>query len=815
MKIAIIDAYNLLFRSYYALPALKNSRNTPTGAVFGFINILIKYLNNRQPDGLIIATDNGRKNFRHDIYIEYKANRQKPPQDLIDQFPILFEALDALGLATITRIGYEADDIIATLVKRFKNCEICSSDKDLIQLINSSVVMYDPFKNLEINAEYVLEKFGVQPEYFTDYLALTGDASDNIPGVQGIGPKTASNLISEFKSIEQIKENITNIKRKKIAENLTIHYDKALLSKRLVQLCSNVDIPDEINTYYKKQDIDKIKKLIEKYEFNSISQNIIKTFTESEPQIINNSIDDISSINIEEFIKNCNISGKISLYISKDEKIIIYNGRQRSVILQYSEISLIREILESVYILKIGFDIKQMLHFFARYSCKINSFNDIMLMHNLINSNFSLDTENDENNIAMLLFESYHSTMQSIVKNRLVNVYQKLERPMIQIVYEMEKVGMLVDKAELEKTSDELELLISQVQSEIYEYTEQEFNIASVKQLSNILFEQLKLPKINKSSTDAEVLEKLAANGIEVADKILEWRSLTKLKNTYTDPLIRSINPDTNRIHTQYILTGTSTGRLASMNPNLQNIPVRKNYSIRNAFIAPENTFLISADYSQIELRLLTYFANVPSLNSALESDIHSITAMGLFNTSSVTEEMRRKAKSINFGIIYGITPFGLSKQLNISLEESSIYIKKYFEKYPGIKDYMEYIKQYAYDHGYIETIFGRRCYIPEIKSKNSHRRKFAERAAINAPLQGSTADLMRKSMILLKRQLPEIKIIAQIHDELIFEVIESDVENTSKIISQSMQDVTDKLKLVVEIKIGKKWGSLEKIKSL
>ncbi len=814
MTIAIVDSYNLLFRAYYALPSLTNKQGMPTGAVYGFLTTLIRYIKNRKPNQLIVATDTGKTNFRHEIYPKYKANRQEAPQDLIPQFEIIKETLNTLGITLIGVDGYEADDIISTLVKYYDSCEILSSDKDLIQLISNSTVIYEPFKNHIIDQKYVIEKFAITPNKFLDYLSLTGDASDNIPGVPGIGPKTASKLLDQFQSLEGIKENINQIKQGKLSENLQKYYDQAILSRRLIKLNNQVDLKEVNGNYGNAKHLD-IQNLVRKYNFLSIEESLYSLFSDCKKDIHSIKTKDIiTQEDLSSFIKETTESGKISLNKEKGNIIQMYNGGNCIYSINSLQVNKVYNIICSRDILKIAFDVKCMTKDISIEIEDINAFDDIMLM------SYSLDTTKktldeiiseftDPKIIA--IFKAHALLHKRLAENKLFSIYYCLEKPIVKIASKIEKQGMLLNLAKLQNTSQELSLKIKTVEDKIYKCSGTEFNIGSVKQLSKVMFEDLAIPNISKGSTSVEVLESLALNGFVIANYLLEWRKLTKLKNTYTDPLIRNINIESHRVHTQYLLGSTSTGRLSSINPNLQNIPVRDDHSIRECFIAPRKKLLISVDYSQIELRFLTYFANVPEMQYALSQDIHSITAKEIFETNTVTKEMRSKAKSINFGIIYGITPFGLSKQIGCSIEESTQYINRYFEKYPGIKQYMEQCKQNAKNNGYVQTIFGRKCFIHDIKNKNVHARKFAERAAINAPLQGSTADLMKTSMIAIDKKLPEAKMIAQIHDELIFEAEEDIAENIAIKIKNIMESLLKKPPLVVDIKIGPTWANLEK----
>ncbi|AAZ68099.1 DNA polymerase I [Ehrlichia canis] len=848
----VIDAYGLLFRAYYALPNLSTSYGLPIGGVYGFINIFLKYIEKHSTDYLVVVFDTGSKNFRHDIYPEYKSNRPKLPNDLISQFSLLREAVSAFNIASEEVIGYEADDVIATLTKKYSQLQdvevtVVTSDKDLLQLLNYGIRIFDPIKNRYIEEEDVHNKFGISSNQLLDFLSLTGDASDNIPGVPGIGVKTAAKLLNDFGSLNDLLLRAQEIKTNRCRESIVQYSDQAILSRQLVTLCDTVDICGGIEKYiFQNSEIHELTAFLKKYELQSLINKVNKIFKQNVPSTnrnLNNSSDIVTSDKaiqysaegLSVFIENCKSEGIIALHIEiVDNSIGSISLSYRKEVFFYIDKDHVDDALEFIkpifslgYILKVIYDVKTLLKIIPNLD--IVAFNDIMVMSYVLNPgvhdhslqniiSYNVEQSITNMNAANLLL-LHELLRKSLFVDRLYTVYERVEKPLIRVLDNMEKIGVLVNVDVLKTLSATFSEKINMLESEIYKLSGAEFNIASSKQLGNILFDKMGIKKGKKLSsgnysTDAEVLSDLAFNDVEIADKILKWRHLTKLKTTYTDVLEKQKNSNSGRVHTFYSMVSTATGRLSSSNPNLQNIPVRseEGNSIRRAFIAKKGYKLISADYSQIELRIMAHIADVQAFKNAffLNQDIHSITAKQIFNTEKLDKNLRRRAKSINFGIIYGMSAFGLAKQLSISRSEASTYINNYFRSYPEIQSYMENIKAYAKTHGYTRTIFGRKCFVKDINSDNVTARNFSERAAINAPLQGTSADIIKMSMIHLFDKLKNGSLILQVHDELLFEILEEQVDDAVKIIREVMENIVKlSVPLKVDFNIGDNWADL------
>lgn len=840
--LTIIDGYGFLFRAYYVLPGLSTTSGLPIGGVYGFINMLLKYLGDL--GYLVIVFDTGEKNFRHEIYHGYKANRQKPPEDLIPQFAILREAVSAFNLNYEEVIGYEADDVIATLAKTYSKYNdlkvtVVTSDKDLFQLIDEKVSIFDPIKNKYIKEEDVIAKFGVSPDKLLDLLALTGDASDNIPGVLGIGVKTAARLLTEFDSLENILESTHQIKQNKCREAILAYKEWALLSKQLVSLATTVEIKDDLEKYrIKAPDIQKLTDFLKKYEFKSLIPRVQKLFSYEVQTYDEKNIVKYSNESLLTFLDRCRSEGKIALYFHGENRILSIACNENDLFFIEQDniepsLKLLGPILISKGILKIVYNIKGLRKFLP----EIDAVDDIMIMsysidtgkydhklETIVKCNLDIDTDKPSAQTLILL---HNKLKRKLFSQKLFIIYERCERPLERVLADVEKQGILVNEEVLKELSEDFSKKIILLEKEIYELAGENFNIGSPKQLSHILFDKLSFDKGKKAksgiySTNVEILEELAAEGHEIANKVLSWRHFSKLKNTYTDALISQINSNTKRIHTNYSMVATATGRLSSNNPNLQNIPIRseEGNAIRKAFIAPKGYKIVAADYSQIELRLIAHIANVLAFKNAFaeNKDIHAITAKQIFGMEekNLSESLRRKAKSINFGIIYGISPFGLAKQLGITKNEAAEFINHYFFCYPEIKIYMEKMKLYAKSHGYVKTLFGRYCFIQNTNSKIAHLRQFAERAAINFPLQATAADIIKKAMVHLFDRLKIGKMILQVHDELIVEVAEAHVFNVAKLMQEVMESVVKlTMPLKVEVKVGDSWGNMEKITNL
>lgn len=833
----IIDGYGFLFRAYYVLHHLTTTTGIPIGAIYGFLNMVLKYISHS--DYLTIALDSGKKNFRHSLYSEYKANRVTPPEDLIPQFTILREAVEAFNFSYEEIEGYEADDIIATLAAKYANHEdfkvvVVSSDKDLFQLLNHNILIFDPIKNIYIDEKQVIEKFGVNSHKLLDLFSLTGDASDNIPGVPGIGPKTAAKLLDEFDSLDNIIENINNIEQTRVRNILTEHKEKALISRELLSLCKKVDLQHDVVKYeVHPPNMEKLLSFLKKYEFNSLIGKVEKLFSYSGSSTKEKI--EYSSEELEKFLEHCRYEGKIAIHCHFE------NNRLNKISLSCSEdnifyidqnclqdaLTIINSTLFSNGVLKIIHDIRKIRETFPAIEKVLDSIDDLMIM------SYSLDTgkhdhsipnivahnlsENVETFSAKTLIAIYEKLTQRLFQEKLFTIYERFDKPLMKVIFDMEKNGILLNIQKLQELSDKFEQLIAVLENDIHNLAGEKFNIASPKQLSDVLFNKMELSKKKKSksgsySTNSEVLEALEEEGTEIAGKILSWRHSSKLKGTYTDTLIKQVDPLDGRIHTSFSITVTATGRLSSSNPNLQNIPIRSEEGslIRQAFIVPKGCKIISADYSQIELRLLAHVADVAAFKEAFANreDIHDITARQVFGVQEIDEQLRRKAKTINFGIIYGISPFGLAKRLGITFQEAAEYINYYFSCYPEIKVYMEKAVSIARNHGYVETLFGRRCFVRDINNKIPYLRQFAERAAINAPLQGTAADIIKRAMIRLFDQLKSGKIILQVHDELLVEVEDDKVQETAKLMKDVMENAIEiSIPLEVEIKISDNWG--------
>ena len=888
-RLILVDGSGYIFRAFYALPPMSREDGTPVNAVFGFTSMLLKLSEDMEGENILVVFDAARTTFRNAIYKEYKANRSEPPEELVPQFDLIKKATTAIGLKSLEVENYEADDIIATYVKIAKkeNIEtlVISSDKDLMQLIQDGVSLYDPMKNIKIGPEAVLEKFGVSPDKVIDVQALAGDSSDNVPGVPGIGVKTASQLINEYGSLEKLLDNASSIKQEKRRESLLNNAELAIVSKKLVSLFSDVPIPYKISDLkWTPRNDDNLLAFLKENNFKRLENRYFDLEQEgnSQPESKNieqnyNLITKLSDLQnlIDECIKcgviavdtetdsinavQANLVGvsistkpgtayyiplrhiENSLPLLIDEKL-----DQKDKIEQInfdSAINLLKKILQDPSIIKVGHNIKfDMLVFSQKRNGSINLYpvHDTMCMSYVNDANryshkldslakdfFDHETikyddvcgkgakqvtfdkihPNDGLNYAAedadFCLRIFLGLKEELFISKLNSVYERIERPLINVIANMEKEGILIDKSTLNALSIEFQDKLTLLQKKIYESCGEEFNIASPKQLGEILFEKLNLPQDKKSktgnySTSISVLEGLSTKGFEIADLIIEWRTLSKLKSTYTDALQESINKQTKRVHTSYSMASASTGRLASTNPNLQNIPIRTSDGrrIREAFIARDGYKLISADYSQIELRLMAHAANETEMIKAFNEnvDIHSQTASKVFGIpiEDLDSEIRRSAKAINFGIIYGISAFGLSKQLSCSQSEAKNFIESYFDQFPKIKIYMDAMIENAKMKGYVETFFGRRIPIKGINSKNFQERSFAERQSINAPIQGSAADIIKRAMIkihnVFQEKNIESKMLLQVHDELVFECPKDEINTVSNLIKKEME---------------------------
>ncbi len=893
-QIYLVDGSGYIFRAFHALPPLTRPDGTPVGAVLGFTNMLIKLLKEKNPDYLVVVFDAARENFRNEIYPAYKANRQETPPELIPQFSLIRQACEALDVPFVEKEGYEADDLIATYAhSQPGDVTIVSSDKDLMQLVGGNVSMLDPIKNRLIGVEEVIEKFGVPPQQVVDVQALAGDSTDNVPGVPGIGIKTAAELIQAYGTLENLLAHAGEIKQPKRRESLLAHAENARLSKELVKLKDDVPGTQNLETFaVKPLNLAKTIVFLKEQNFNALIHRLEKEAPSPlKGKVEYELIQDVEAL--KKWIDRIHTAGfvafdtettsldamtaqlvGISLSTASAQGCYIplgHKGEARDLlnpggdplqIPREEALALLKPLLESPAILKIGQNIKYDALVLKKYGLEITPVDDTMVISYVLEGaqhGHGMDElaklHLDYNTIkyldvvgtgrAQVTFdkvpldkaltyaaEDADITYQlyTLLKPRLLSehqctVYETLERPLIPVLVDMECRGIKVDPLILKHLSSDFEKRLQEIETQIQEDVGEVFNVASPKQLGEILFDKLKLPggkkgKTGAYGTAADVLDSLSEQGFPIADILLEWRQLAKLKSTYTDTLARQINPTTGRVHTSYAMAATSTGRLASSDPNLQNIPIRteEGKKIRSAFLAGPGMKLLSVDYSQIELRLLADMAHLPELQQAFRDgkDIHAETASQVFGVplDQMTSELRHKAKAINFGIIYGISPFGLARQLGISRESASQYIQTYFKCYPGIQAYMERMKQEARERGYVTTLLGRRCFIPDIHSRDPNRRGFAERQAINAPLQGGNADIIKKAMIKLDRLFKERKLEAymllQVHDELIFEIAEKDLEKAESLIVHTMQSIVSlSVPLLVEASIGDTWADV------
>ena len=960
-QLALIDGSGYIFRAFYALPPMNRRDGTPVNAVFGFTNMVMKLLDDLQPEHVIVVLDEARATFRNEIYADYKANRDAPPEELIPQFPLIRTAAAALNLPVASAPNFEADDLIAAYAKaaEAENLDvlIISSDKDLMQLVRPGISMLDPMKQKRIGADEVVEKFGVPPARVVDVQALAGDSSDNVPGVPGIGIKTAAELINAFGDLDSLLTRADEIRQPKRRESLIEYAEQARISRQLVRLRDDAPMPVALGDAARRPyDMAVLTEFLEAQEFKKLlarlqAQNPSASLAEHKggaqeqitPNNKNKNKNDSSAIDrtayelitsaeqLTAWVGAIEAAGVVAIdtettsldaaraelvgialavasgeaaapggkaaYIplrhrapaTKDAQLdFAFDGGDdetadtdaetdaeiKSAALLPDQldldvvISALRPLLESQYILKIGHNLKYDDHIFSRDingAVRLQTLDDTMCLSFVLDAGTGIGHGLDDlaahhfghqmiaykdlcgsgankrgfdevppQEACAYAAEDADMTLRlwQLLKPRLTQehkarVYERLERPLIAVLVDMEIAGIKVDAVRLADISKEFATRLKALESEIHDLAGQAFNIASPKQLGAILFENLGLQGGKKSktgawSTGAEVLEKLGAEGVVLADKVLAWRQLAKLKSTYADALVSAIHPDTGRVHTSFSMVGASTGRLSSSDPNLQNIPIRTHEGrrIRSAFIAEDGHKLISADYSQIELRLVAHIAQEATMINAFHqgADIHASTASEVFGVplADMTPETRRRAKAINFGIIYGISPFGLARQLQVPQGEARDYITAYFERFPGIKSYMEATKTAAHVDGYVETLFGRRLYISGITSPNQAQRGFAERQAINAPIQGTAADIIKLAMVRMPAAIADsglnTRMLLQVHDELIFEAPEDSVDAVIALVTKVMQGAATpalelSVPLVVDAASGDSWA--------
>lgn len=928
----LIDGSSFIFRAYFA-----NMRNpmtrrdgTPVGAVYGFCSMVMKLLAETDADHIAVVFDTARKTFRNDIYPEYKAHRPPPPEDLIPQFALVRDAVEAFNVAAVEMEGYEADDLIATYAKQAsaKGMEvtIVSIDKDLMQLVDDNISMLDTMKNKIIKHDEVVEKFGVGPDRVVDVQALAGDSSDNVPGVAGIGPKTAAQLITEYGDLETLLERAGEIKQPKRRERLTEQADMARISKELVTLAQDVPISVDLSDFAKKDiDAEKLVSFFKEQNFKSLVTRVAAKFgvetstleegeedvPTPEGEIVLPSLSQLTPKEkkytlvqdpetLQQWVDAAMLAGLVAVDTETDS-LDATQARLVGVSLSYEvgeacyiplrhknatasqtslfgdeetpaaapeqidfdeAIKILQPLLEASSVLKVGQNIKydmivlgnpdnggvkvapiddtMILSYLndgaahghgmdelceLHFGIKPISFKEVcgtgknQITFDLVDLEVARDYAAEDADLTLRL----HKLLKPMLAAKQnVTVYETMERPLVPILAQIENNGIKVDVAELKAISDEFAGRMATLESQIHELAGREFNVGSPKQLGEVLFDDLELPGGKKGKTGAyqtgvEVLEKLAAEGHELPIKVIEWRQLSKLKSTYADALVKQVNPKTKRVHTSFQQAVTSTGRLSSSDPNLQNIPIRteEGRRIRHAFVPEDGKILMAADYSQIELRLLAHVADITALKEAFQNgvDIHALTASQVFGVpvEGMDPMVRRNAKAINFGIIYGQSQYGLAKQLGISNQEAKDYIQAYFQQYPGIRDFMDAAKEEARENGYVRTLFGRKCFIPSINDKNGMRRAFGERAAINAPIQGGAADIIKRAMTRLPDALIEAglsaRLLLQVHDELVLELPQSEEAKTREIVKNVMEGAaTLSVPLDVEVGIGQNW---------
>ena len=886
-KLLLVDGSSYLYRAFHALPDLRSSDGRPTGAIYGVLNMLQKLIKSERPDYLSVVFDTPAKTFRHDIFPDYKANRQKTPEDLIAQIEPLHQLIINLGLPLIAVDGVEADDVIGTLAleadKKGIKTLIATGDKDMAQLVTENIHLIDTMKNLTMGPAEVKEKFGIQPDRFIDYLSLAGDTSDNIPGVEKVGPKTAIKWINEYGSLDGVIQNADQIKGK-IGENLNTALDRLDLFKTLVTIKCDVEMDSNISDltigesnegllYEQLSDLG-LHGLIKQFEIepsekeSAADKNYQTIRTEKELDELMGLINQADYVSFDTETTSLDymlaeLVG-ISIALKPNEAFYIpinhnYEGAEKQLEQDFV-LKALKPFLESDEIPKIGHNLKYDRHILQNTGIDLKGTlldtmlfsyvnNSTITRHNLdavskrylnINptsyedvagkgtkqipfSEVSIDVASDyaseDADISLKLYEHIEPLVQKEAK--LAKLYSEIEGPLIYTLGDIERNGVLIDSEKLSQQSKELEVKILKLESKVQKNAGEDFNLGSPKQLQEILYEKLGLPVIKKTpkgqpSTSEAVLQELSMD-FPIVHDILSYRAISKLKSTYTDKLPKMINSNTGRVHTSYHQAVTATGRLSSSDPNLQNIPIRSEEGrrIREAFIAPEGYKILAADYSQIELRIMAHLSKDQGLMDAFAKgqDIHQATAAEIFsiNIDDVTPNQRRSAKAINFGLIYGMSAFGLSKQLQITRAEAQNYIEQYFERYPGVKNYMDETKYSAKKNGYVETVLGRRLYLADIESSNYQRRQYAERSAINAPMQGTAADLIKMAMTDLHSKIRneslDAKIIMQVHDELVIEVNENQLDELSDLTVNIMADI---FKLDVDLKvdadIGNNW---------
>jgi DNA polymerase-1 len=935
----LIDGSGYIFRAFHALPPLTRADGTPVNAVLGFTNMLLKLISDTDAEYVVVLFDAARKNFRNEIYPEYKAHRPPPPPELVPQFALVREATRACNVPAVEMEGFEADDLIATYARQAVEAghevTIVSADKDLMQLIRPGISLLDPIRNKPIGPAEVEEKFGVGPDKLVDLQALAGDSTDNVPGVPGIGVKTAAELIKTYGSLDELLARASEIKQPKRREALMQNAGLARISRDLVRLKDDVPVPEDFTAFARRQpDPDLLIPFLEANQFRSVLARVQGQFAKkSANEAAERDGAGKGHAAARQAAAAAKPAGEAAYELVRDEARLadwIERARKRGIVAFDTEttsldamraelvgfslalepgqacyvpvghragaaqgqldlgdaggkkggaggllpgqiplakaLELLKPLLEDPAVLKVGQNIKYDMLVMAKHGLAIGPYDDTMLVsyvlegglhghgmdelselhlgHRTIHyedvagsgrSQVSFDRVPLDKALAYAAEDAdvtlrLHRVLKpQLLAERLATVYETIERPLVPVIAAMERAGVKLDRAVLAELSADFAQRLADLEKQIHKLAGREFNIGSPKQLGEVLFDEMglgaggaKRGKTGAYATGADVLEELAAQGHDLPARVLDWRQLSKLKSTYTDALQQQIDPVTGRVHTSFALAATSTGRLASTDPNLQNIPVRTEdgRKIRRAFVAETGFKLLSVDYSQIELRLAAHMADVPQLKEAFRrgADIHAMTASQVFGVpiEGMDPLVRRRAKAINFGIIYGISPFGLAQQLGIGQGEAKAYIDAYFKRYPAILDYMERTKKLAREKGYVTTAFGRRCHVPGIADKNPARRSFMERAAINAPLQGTAADIIKRAMIRVPPALEEAgleaRLLLQVHDELLFEVPEAEVEATAALVKKVMEGACApalelEVPLVADTGVGDNWA--------
>ncbi|UMM64526.1 DNA polymerase I [Aristophania vespae] len=909
--VVLVDGSGFIFRAFHALPPMSSPDGTPVNAVYGFTNMLSRLLKEHKGHSVAVIFDASRQTFRNEIYPDYKAHRPPPPEDLVPQFSLIREATEAFNILAIELPGWEADDLLATYARHAvaegKHCTIISSDKDLMQLVRPGVELMDPIKQKPIREAEVEAKFGVHPSQVVEVQALMGDPTDNVPGVPGIGPKGAAQLISEYGNLEAVLEAAPSMKQSKRRQNLIDHAEAARISRKLVLLADDVPVPYNLDEMrYQEPNSETLRPWLEKMGFGSILQRLGLKNGASAVSSLHSAAkapfqkeagkeaaafgpyETVTTLDaLKNWVKAAQEKGVVAVDTETDSlnaraaqlvgvSLAIEAGKACYIPLRHEGtleapagqqlevedvIKTLTPLMADDTVLKLFQNAKYDLTVFNNVGLtQISPIDDTMLLSyvqsagehgqgmdelsrlHLDHSPIAYDdvTGKGRQRIpfaqvpidratayaaedADVTFRLWEVLRPSLLAYKAVALYEMTERPLINVLTRMETEGVRVDAQDLRDMSAEFSRRMAQMEQELHQLAGREFNVGSPKQLGEILFDEMQLAggkrtKNGSWGTDSSALEALAEQGHEIPAKILAWRQLAKLKSTYADALVKLMDPQTQRVHTTFQMAITTTGRLSSNEPNLQNIPIRTEEGgrIRKAFIASPGHVLVSADYSQIELRLLAHVAKIEPLIEAFQlgQDIHARTASEVFGVplESMDSVTRRRAKAINFGIIYGISAFGLARQLQISPGEAKSYIDTYFKRYPGIRAYMERVKEEARENGFVTSPFGRRCYVPGIKERNAAKRAYAERQAINAPLQGGAADIIKRAMIRVDRLISEkhlpAQMVLQVHDELLFEVKQENAQEFAKLVQKEMESVVQlDVALAVETGIGPNWA--------